>query len=92
MQLKYFILLAAVAASSAIYIYRDQALQSKLLGKVYQVAPELNQSILYKWKNSQGEWQVTDKPPSKDIPFTTVTSQDQINIMPSLSTDKRKKQ
>ena len=91
MQLKYFILLA-VAALTAIYIYQDQAVQTKLLGKVYQVAPELNQSILYKCKNSRSEWQITDKPPSNDIPFTTVTSQDQVNIMPSLSTDKRKKQ
>ena len=87
----YFILLAIIF-SAALYIYQDQVLQTKLLGKVYQVAPELNQSILYKWKNSLGEWQITDKPPSKDIPFTTVTSQDQINIMPSLTTGKRKKQ
>ena len=91
MKSKYFILLAIIC-SAALYIYQDQVLQTKLLGKVYQVAPELNKSILYKWKNNLGEWQITDKPPSKGIPFTTVSSQDQINIMPSLSKDKRKKQ
>ena len=91
MKSKYFILLAIIC-SAALYIYQDQVLQTKLLGKVYQVAPELNKSILYKWKNSRSEWQITDKPPNKGIPFTTVSSQDQINIMPSLSKDKRKKQ
>ena len=89
MRLKYFILLAIVV-TAALYIYQDEALQKKLVGKVHQVAPELNKSTLYKWKNDKGEWQVTDKPPRKGIHFTTITSQDQINIMPSPSSEKRK--
>lgn len=89
MKLKYFILLC-ILATTALYIYQDEALQKKLLGKVHQVAPELNKSTLYKWKNDKGEWQVTDKPPHKGIPFTTITSQDQTNIMPSPSSQKKK--
>lgn len=89
MKLKYLILLAIIG-TTALYIYQDKSLQKKLLGKVHQVAPELNQSTLYKWKNSKGEWQITDKPPSKGTDFTTISSQDQINIMPSLSGDKKK--
>ena len=89
MKLKYFILLSIIA-TAALYIYQDEALQVKLMGKVHQVAPELNQSTLYKWKNSKGEWQITDKPPHKGIVFTTISSQDQINIMPSPA-NKRKK-
>jgi hypothetical protein len=89
MKKQYFILLA-VTATTALYIYQDEALQKKLIGKVHQVAPELNKSILYKWKNAKGEWQVTDKPPAKGIAFTTITSQDQINVMPSPDKKKRK--
>jgi len=58
------------------------------MGKVHQVAPELNQSTLYKWQNNKGEWKITDKPPSKGITFTTITSQDQVNVMPSPSSKK----
>lgn len=89
MKLKYFILLC-ILATAALYIYQDEALQKQLLGKVHQIAPELNKSTLYKWKNEKGEWQVTDKPPRKGILFTTITSQDQINIMPSPTDGKKK--
>ena len=74
----------------ALYIYQDDALQKRLLGNVHQVAPELNNSTLYKWQNNKGEWQISDKPPRKGITFTTTTSQDQINVMPS-SPNKKKK-
>lgn len=89
MKPRYFILLSIIG-TAAFYIYLDEGLQSKIMGKVHQVAPELNQSTLYKWKNNQGEWQVTDKPPSKGIAFTTITSQDQVNVMPSPSSKKNK--
>ena len=82
MKLKYIILFIIVAGASY-YIYQDKNLRSKLMGKVHQVAPELNRSTLYKWQNSKGEWQITDKPPGNGIKFTTITSQDQINVMPS---------
>jgi len=82
MKFKYFILLGIIATAT-LYIYLDEGLQQKLLGKIHQVAPELNNSTLYKWQNSKGEWQITDKPPRKGIAFTTITSQDQINVMPS---------
>ena len=90
MKLKYFVLLSITLIAS-IYVYQDEALQTGLMGKVHQIAPELNQSTLYKWKNSKGEWQITDKPPRKGVIYTTIDSQDQINIMPSPSTKKKSK-
>lgn len=89
MKLKYFILLSIIA-TSALYLYQDKALQTKLMSKIHQVAPELNQSTLYKWQNAKGEWQVTDKPPRKGIVFTTITTQDQVNVMPSPANNKNK--
>lgn len=90
MKLKYFIFLSIIA-TAALYIYLDEALQRKLMGKIHKVAPELNQSTLYKWQNNKGEWQITDIPPRKGIIFTTITSQDQVNVMPSPSSTKKKK-
>lgn len=89
MKLKYLILLSIIGAAS-FYLYQDGSLRKKLLGKVHQVAPELNQSTLYKWQNTKGEWQITDKPPLKGVPFKTISSQDQINVMPSPSKNKKK--
>lgn len=88
MKVKYLIFLSIIGLA-AFYIYQDESLQMKLMGKVHEIAPELNQSTLYKWQNSKGEWQITDKPPAKGITFTTINSQDQINVMPSPSTKKK---
>lgn len=88
MKLKYFILLILISAA-CYYIYQDKNLRSNLMGKIHQVAPELNQSTLYKWQNAKGEWQITDKPPAKGVTFTTISSQDQINVMPSPATKKK---
>ncbi len=60
------------------------------MGKVHQIAPEINKSTLYKWKNNKGEWQITDEPPVKGVAFTIITSQDQVNVMPSPAKKKRK--
>ena len=89
MRTRYFILLVVVV-TTALYVYQDETLQKKLLGKVHQVAPELNNSTLYKWQNNKGEWQISDKPPHKGVTFTTITSQDQVNVMPSSPNKKRK--
>ena len=89
MKLKYIILLSIIGLT-AFYIYQDKNLQKNLMGKVHEVAPELNQSTLYKWQNNKGEWQITDKPPASGISFTTISSQDQINVMLSPSGKNKK--
>ncbi len=88
MKLKYFILFLIIIAS-AVYFYQNKHLQNTFMGKVHQLAPELNKSTLYKWQNNKGEWQVTDKPPKKGISFTTINTQDQVNIIPSPITKKK---
>ena len=91
MKLKYLILIAIIATAS-LYVYKDKTLRSQLLGLTHQVAPELNHSTLYKWKNNNGQWQVTDIPPSKGISYTTISSQDQINVIPGAQKQKNNTQ
>ena len=89
MKLRYLIILT-ILATVAYYVYQDPVLNKKVMNKVNAVAPELNNSTLYKWQNKKGEWQVTDKPPAKGIPFTTVSTNDQVNVMPSQQANKKK--
>ena len=90
MKFKYLVLICIIG-SITFYIYSNEALYAKFLGKAHQIAPELNKSTLYKWQNKQGEWQITDSPPQNGITFSTITSQDQINVLPSPSSKKLKK-
>lgn len=89
MKLKYAILIISIAVA-AFFLYQDDKMRGELIGSIYQVAPELNNSTLYKWKNNKGEWQITDTPPKKGIKFTTISTQDQVNVIAS-PTDKKKK-
>ena len=89
MKTKLLIILTILAAAGYV-IYQDPELKQKVLGKVHKVAPELNRSTLYKWQNSKGEWQVTDTPPAKGTRYTTITSSDQVNVMPGAKEEKKK--
>lgn len=75
------VILVALAAV-AYYIYQDEELRNQVLGKTHQVIPELNKSILYKWKDKAGNWQVSDRPPTDGTPYTTVSTEDQVNVIP----------
>ena len=89
MKLKY-ILVLCITLTISYYLYQDKSLFITVKSKVHQIVPELNQSTLYKWQNNKGEWQITDKPPNKGVSFITITSQDQINVMPSPASEKKK--
>lgn len=89
MKLKLLIILTVIA-TIAYYVYQDPKLNQKFFNKIHQIAPELNQSTLYKWKNARGEWQITDKPPAKGIPFSTISTQDQVNVIPTQPASNKK--
>ena len=90
MKFKYLVLICIIG-SITFYIYSNDGLYAKFLGKAHQMVPEINNSTLYKWQNKLGEWQITDSPPIKGITFSTITTQDQINVLPSPSSNKLKK-
>ncbi len=41
----------------------------------------------YKWRDANGNWQITDQPPSEGIPYETVKVRSDVNIMPSPKED-----
>jgi hypothetical protein len=39
-------------------------------------------AVLYKWKNSPGEWQYTDQPPAEGTDFERLESREADNVIP----------
>lgn len=37
---------------------------------------------LYKWRDADGSWQVTDRPPPGDVPYETLEYRHDVNILP----------
>ena len=42
---------------------------------------------LYKWRDAQGRWQVTDRPPA-DRPYETVVVDPATNVVPALGSER----
>ncbi len=71
----------AILAGALYYLYQHPALKQKLFGSVQEVIPELDSTTLYKWKDSKGQWQYTDKPPAKGVPYTTLKTRKNTNVL-----------
>lgn len=39
-------------------------------------------TLYYKWQDSAGEWQLSDRPPPADIPYETVEVRRDQNVLP----------
>jgi hypothetical protein len=45
-------------------------------------APPARDPVLYKWRDDQGQWNITDQPP-KDRPYEVVTVDPNTNVLPA---------
>ena len=86
------LILMAVAIAAAVYVYLDPQLSQQVKQKAQQLTPDTHQSrTLYKWKDAQGQWQISDRPPTDGIPFETVQYDEAVNVMPAEAITGQKK-
>ena len=57
------------------------------LTKGTPLAPPPTMTILYKWKNADGYWEITDKPPEAGIHYEVLEYSSDRNVMPPLVSD-----
>ena len=89
---KIFLLLIAIATAAVAYVYLDPQLSQQVKEKAQQITPDNHQSrTLYKWKDPQGQWQISDRPPASGIPFETVQYNEAVNVMPAEALTGQKK-
>lgn len=71
----------------ALYFY----LNPQSLEEIQQRSHEISDSIsgtepktahIYKWRNSAGEWQITDFPPPEGIPYESKNYRSDENVLP----------
>lgn len=80
-----FVLLVVVllAAGSAYLWFFDRERASRWLEKAPAVIGT-SETTAYKWRDADGSWQITDRPPAGNIPYETITVRSDVNIVPSL--------
>ncbi len=80
--LKLVLVLGAAAALALAYAhFVDPQLGRKVLGGT-PLAPSAV-TTAYKWRDAQGNWQLTDSPPPQGTPYEVVEAHGDANIIPS---------
>ena len=81
---KLIFILAAVLTAVVWYVYHDPRLSSKVQKDIKQLIPrEQKTTTVYKWRDTSGNWQITDRPPPAGTRFETLEYQSNTNVMPS---------
>jgi len=78
---KFFLILVIIAAAIAITAILDPDIKNMILKSAGQMQ---NKSKVYKWKDGEGEWQISNMPPARGTPYTEQEYLHNANIVPSL--------
>jgi hypothetical protein len=88
---KFLLILAAVLTGIGLYVYLDPHLSRQLENSVREALPgQSPSSQVYKWRDRQGQWQITDRPPAEGVPYEVLEYDHDANLMPSEALTGRK--
>lgn len=78
------VLIVVLLGAGAAYLwFFDRERASRWLDKAPAVIGS-SETTAYKWQDTDGNWQITDKPPAGNIAYETITVRSDVNIVPSL--------
>lgn len=74
------VIVAALVAAGA-YVYRNPLSAPEWLQKA-QVLPKPAPTVVYKWRDRNGAWHITDAPPGEGIAYEQLEYHRDTNILP----------
>ena len=84
--LKVLLTLCAIAAAGAGYLYVfDPQLGRQLLDGT-ALEPAATVTTAFKWRDTKGNWQLTQEPPPEGTSYEVLEARSNDNIVPGLST------
>lgn len=87
----FLLLVLLVAGGAGAYLYYfDRDLGHKLLNKTPLDLP-VKVTTAYKWKDAEGSWQITDRPPPGGIPYETLKVRSDTNVLPAIRPQENKR-
>ncbi len=83
-----FVLVILVVAGA--YLYMNPEIWSKWVkGTPLEPAPAVTQ--MYKWRDANGQWQISDRPPGAGIKYEALQFRSDENVVPSLPVEEKGK-
>ncbi len=84
--MKFIIILLIVLSGAGGYLYLNPDVwQPWVKGTPLEPAPTTTR--LYKWQDENGQWQITDRPPTDGTSYENLEYRSDTNIVPSISLD-----
>jgi hypothetical protein len=90
----WLVLALAAVAAGAYYVYRNPTVVSPLVeGTPLEstVRETLGTTRVYKWRDANGVWQISDEPPPEGTKFEKLEYQNDANVVPSVPRKTTKK-
>ncbi|MDH5435636.1 MAG: DUF4124 domain-containing protein [Gammaproteobacteria bacterium] len=84
-------LLVICLLGAGYYLYQHPDLLTKAKELPQQTGLIESSTEVYKWQDTDGNWQISDKPPANGIPYEKLKYDHDANVMPSLAGQKQKK-
>ena len=79
------LLLVLGAAGTYVYVFEQARIEKMLKGTPLERPPTVTQA--YKWRDAQGNWNITDTPPPAGTEYETLRTGSDTNIVPALPTE-----
>lgn len=79
--MKWFVVLLSIVALLVAWFYFDPGSRQQWLAGT-PLAPEPVITTVYKWRDDNGEWQLTDKPPAAGVGYERLQYHSDTNVMP----------
>lgn len=88
--MKVIFLIIVLAAAVGAWLYFNPDVQQELL-KETPLATEPTTTQLYKWRDANGQWQVSDKPPTGNVEYEVMQYRSDTNVVPGLTEEELEK-
>ena len=86
--MKILVLIIVIVLSAGGYLYLHPELSRQLLQST-PLAPAPAKTMLYKWRDATGQWQVSDTPPGAGIKYEVLYYRSDVNVIPALPEKKK---
>jgi len=79
--MRFIWLLLCLVLAAGVYVYLNPELKSQLLSRTSELGKSRTVHA-YKWRNEQGEWQITDTLPPEGVAYERLEHRSDENILP----------
>ena len=88
--LKTVLFVLVILAVAGVYLYMNPEIWNKWV-KGTPLAPAPTVTQMYKWRDANGQWQISDRTPDAGVKYEVMKYRSDTNVVPSLPAEEKGK-